>query len=769
MYKVFCCVLLQVKELGKSSLPSWLTLDASSGLLQGVPSTDQLDQEFFLEVTTASGDGATQASDVFSIKVQEDTVHLDSAATKLAETKGIRPIKCPPGSSVTMATVIVDVDLGAMMAKEKVDLMRGMCSHLNLPHDVLRVVPVGDKPMFDSSALVAGPGDVKQARYPGAMIQWEVGCGNVHAHHMPILQHVETSSGDGTMGKAIENGIVGWHVTNNRPHTPVRLKRQVRVQPTPTPMPTGVPPSRRPVPTGTEVRPTRTDKPRKSRTKSRHHKSTRKPKKTKTRRPSIMPTTTHLPVEPTDTDGHTPSEVLPPHQSRPGVIEPSMRPTMTMPTTPTEELSSTVLPHPDETGHPEPTKTEDSGEATMPVDEDNEGPTLRREIKNIEVQVGDLLEFKVPAGTFSDVEDGNTRSLKLVFGDEHGLSLPPDSWVHFNATTQSLFGLPMAEDKGRHRYKMTAIDSGGKIAEDVFEIFVQRNPNAATISHEFSVAFDMDYNEFMVDVRKRVEVAGKIASVYGDSNMDKIAVTRIAPGSVIYAWANNSVPTEPCPYDAISKLLEFLITSNNTLNETFVEKMRPYKVMKAGVQPKGSCTEPETPEPEGKPEPEPEDPTDKVAVEVTGSDDGMLKVIVPILIIAAFLLIAICVACVLYQKKKKKEKEKQADKTFMNKGIPVIFADEMEDKPDPPTKPLMADHEAPPASPPPPGYQRSAGGSMVSTPPSDQKEPLLTSDDDGEDTIPYKPPSPPVSTGSLGSKDRHSQPPARQPPPYVPP
>ena len=71
----------------------------------------------------------------------------------------MKPIRCPEASAVTMVTVIVDTDLGKMAAPEKVDLMHGMCRHLGMPPDLMRLMPVGNKPMFDSSALVAGPGE----------------------------------------------------------------------------------------------------------------------------------------------------------------------------------------------------------------------------------------------------------------------------------------------------------------------------------------------------------------------------------------------------------------------------------------------------------------------------------------------------------------------------------------------------------------------------------------------------------------------------------
>ncbi len=79
----------------------------------------------------------------------------------------MKPIRCSDSSAVTMVTVIVDTDLGKMAASQKVALLRGMGAHLDIPPELLRLLPVGNKPMFDSSALVAGPGKSRDSARRG--------------------------------------------------------------------------------------------------------------------------------------------------------------------------------------------------------------------------------------------------------------------------------------------------------------------------------------------------------------------------------------------------------------------------------------------------------------------------------------------------------------------------------------------------------------------------------------------------------------------------
>jgi len=64
-----------------------------------------------------------------------------------------------------------------------------------------------------------------------------------------------------------------------------------------------------------------------------------------------------------------------------------------------------------------------------------------------------VLLFPIPDNTFHDPEDGDTSNLQLLlqtFEDE--LSVAPNSWIQLNHTTRTLYGLPLADDAGRHRY-----------------------------------------------------------------------------------------------------------------------------------------------------------------------------------------------------------------------------------------------------------------------------------------------------------------------------
>ena len=844
--------MFQVTEAGKETLPSWLYYDAASHSLRGIPSQEEAGTSLFIQVQAMgqfSNDTLSTAKDVFALNIVEDGSHSATSATPLKEAfagEGMKPIRCPDGSSVTMVTIIVDTDLGGIGAEDKVGMLHGLCSHLSIPPELPRLMPVGNRPMFDSSALVAGPGDVKKPRFPGAVVQWEVGCGNVNANHMPVLQTVEATAHDGSMSNAVGHGIIGWHVTNNKMHAPHRMKRQAAIQPTPTLQPTMGPPTHQPVPTIVveesehpptrvvpsmasptfpgEIQPTRTKHRHHHRTKTRgrHHHKTKRPKHSptkkhhhhKTKYPKTpMPTPTVMPIVPTRVIDVTPT-VLDTSMERPqptiGIISPSMtstlailEPSITPGLPPVQTTGATeVLPtrtyivpevstepgikpttadttaptdQPIGKGTESPVGTTSPVKPPKPTDEPfNYAPILKNDIDRITVVVGDVLHYKVPRDTFYDFEDGDTENLKLVFLTVDGLTLPRNSWVRFNASTQTLYGLALASHVGRQEYLMAAIDSRGKIARDAFEIVVQRRPNELRINHEFSLTLDLDYRKFLTDVDNRIDVANKLAALYGDPNAEKITVTKIAEGSVIYAWTNNSLPTDTCPKREISELLQYLITPNNSLNQSMVAAMHPYKVLKAGADPRGNCVGAGVPPLESS-RPPPEDPGQvQPAPRETSDEDVLITTLIPAIVIAAMLLLAGCIACFLYRKKRKGKMTDADRHTFDNKGIPIIFADELEEKPDPPTKPLILDDEKPPL--PPPGYrQASQVGSAPSTPNSDHKDPIETTEDEREDNDMMSPlyqPPPPFTAG--GARDQRQPRPRmqhtyRNPPPYVPP
>lgn len=274
--------------------------------------------------------------------------------------------------------------------------------------------------------------------------------------------------------------------------------------------------------------------------------------------------------------------------------------------------------------------------------------------------------------------------------------------------------------------------------------------------------------------------------------MFQIKVNSISKGSVIVAWSNSSLPTNTCSEDEIARLESKLRSGDGDIpNKQFKEAMSPEFDVETVPAPAkiGACKGNETVEPVGRPtggskdtgqipgsavsEPTPEtDPEVPVTAKPEKRrDDVMLTTVLPAVVIASMLLFAAIVACVLYRRRRK-GKMSDEDQDTINKGIPVIFKDELDDNDEKAKQPSVMREEKPPQ--PPPEYPRSSSTSGASTPASDVKDKRSSPDTIEKaptepDSPPYNPP-PPVNNSSNHKKQGPKHTPThRMPPPYVPP
>ena len=740
--------------MGHTGLPAWLQMEqtAAGSRLAGVPTDDHAGRQYYLELvsTAAAAAADTPSADVFSVKVVSEPVAVGGAVR--AGERGA--VQCDAGSSVTMAGVLLAASLDGLSGGGRVALLRDVSRHLDLPAAALRLTRPANKALFDSSALVAGAGDVRTAGGPTLHLQWQVGCGNVHAHQMPILQRLEATAADGRMAAAVGYGVVGWHVSNKKAVTPHRVKRYADVRPTATRIPTGGVPTKAPKLTVDMDK----DKSR------RPHKPSKKVDKTGVvmpSRPPIAPTRSVVTPGPTQVWPSKPQPYVPTSHRPTPPLQPSVAPTqVARPTRPTQLLPTATLRTLPPTEAPAWTPIP----AVSTTTESLHGPIVKNEIKTVRVAVGDILHHKIPKNTFFDFEDGNTRGLKLLLLTKEGSDLPSDTWIKLNAR-QALYGMPMEADIGKHDFCMTAYDEDNNMIREVFTVIVTDRSAENEINHEFSLGIDLDYESFMRDVDQRMEVARKIAHVYGDRDARHMMVTRLEKGSVVYAWTNTSLSGDGCPVDQIAHLLSFLITANQTLNETMLRRMKPYRVLRASGAPRGACDFDDVPAVVAA---DGED-GDGVASEPRAKSDDrvMITTVLPAVIIAIMLLLCAFIACCLYRKRRSGKLSDEDKETYHSKGVPVIFEDELDENNGPSSKPLIGRDEKPPQSPP----DYGDGIDDASTPDSLRKQHLLdTTVEDDDDTVDYRRP-PPVS-GSLDSRGEPrplAQTLCRQPPPYVAP
>lgn len=756
---------VKITEASKDVLPAWLHWDAESGTLQGLPlETDK--GVHYISVSNESK--VSQSPDVFSIEVHPEE-HVDTDPFQLAiqsASNDAQPFICGNEEPITVLTVILDADLNKMSSKQRVELLAKMKKFSSKGLQHMKILPVVNNRLFDMSAFMAGPGNAKKVVENGALLSWKLGC-NLDQSSIPDISSVQVPAKEGTMSAQLGYPVVGWHIANKKPHVPKRVRRQLNN--TPTPIPSLLPPTTYPEPP-IRIVPTPTS-------------------------PSIAPTTDSsappvrgpvpLPVKPTlrprDPIAYTPT-LGPPQPTR--VMETTstitIQPTMTRPvyvgasvtpaTPTTRKPTKRPGKKPKTTPIPKTTTTKPP-RRTTPVavlPDGNIKPQIQNPIDQVNAYVGTYFEVKVPPDTFFDKEDGTTDRLKLTLRKGNDL-VGDDSWIQFNSTSQLLYGLPDQEHEGKHEYFMQATDKGGLYAIDAFEVRVNRWGNNVKPPVLFTAVFDGDARTVTNDIHKKILLVKKLAQSFGDRNSSTVTLKNIMKGSIIVEWTNNSVQQNPCPKDQIQRLSSRISDNEGRPSPHFRYVMEPdFKASNITVRGTGSCRNymfvpmGEIPDPTQSPV------TPAVGAGRQSTDDVYLHTVIPAVVVAAILLIAGIIAMICYRKKRKGKLTIEDQATFIKKGVPIIFADELDDSKPPPSSsmPLILQEEKPPL--PPPEYPNMA--SPETTPLNqDLLGEYTPLHDEDPNAPPYQPP-PPFSVPMEGKGSRpKNMTPYRSPPPYVPP
>ncbi|XP_035517724.1 dystroglycan [Morone saxatilis] len=773
MEDVYLGDIIKITEMGKDSLPAWLHWDASSRILQGLPLEEDKGVHY-ISVSISNDTKASSSSEVFSIEVHPED-HLDADSAQLASNQAsteddVQPFMCGNEEPVTVLTVILDADLTKMSSEQRVELLDNMRSFSGVGLQHMKILPVVNNRLFDMSAFMAGPGNAKKVVENGALLSWKLGC-SLEQSTVPNINSVQGPAKEGTMSAKLGYPVVGWHIANKKPHVPKRVRRQLGNTPTPVmtvlPPTTVVEPPVRIIPTLSSpsiAAPTESSAP-------------------PVRGPVPLPGKPTIRVR--DPTAHTPTPG-PPQPTR--VMETtstvSIQPTMTRhiyveatatPSTPTrittrkpKRVKTTPAPREPKTSTAKPSRRTTPSPGIIP-DPYNEKPVLRNPIDQVNALVGTYFEVKIPSDTFFDKEDGTTDKLRLTLRQNHNEVVGEGSWIQFNTTSQLLYGLPDVQHVGKHEYFMQATDKGGLNAIDAFEVRVNRWPMNDKTPVIFTARFDGEPRSISNDIHKKILLVKKLAYVLGDRNSSTVSLRNISKGSIVVEWTNTSLPQHPCPKEQLAAMSRTLASADGKPSQTFRYSMEPeFRPLDVMVKGRASCRTYSFIPPGEIDIPEPPAVTPALGTGRQSTDDVYLHTVIPAVVVAAILLIAGIIAMICYRKKRKGKLTIEDQATFIKKGVPIIFADELDDSKPPPSSsmPLILQEEKPPL--PPPEYPNMA---TPETTPLNQEllgEYTALRDED-PNAPPYQPP-PPFTTPMEGKGSRpKNMTPYRSPPPYVPP
>lgn len=421
-----------------------------------------------------------------------------------------------------------------------------------------------------------------------------------------------------------------------------------------------------------------------------------------------------------------------------------------------------------------------AGPDTRPPKKANKSPEVRNHVDHIEAEVGKLFYFKVPADTFYDEEDGDTPMLKLALRNMTHHALNPRSWLQFDVPNQEFYGLPLDQDAGTEEYQLVCTDSSGAFTSDGLEVLVKERSTKPEHEPlvEFTLTIDVDFDAFIGSAHRKARFVKAIAELFRDPDARYINVQSILSGSTTITWTNTTLVGTVCPQSAaIVNLRRILKDDEGKLTQRCIDILsaEDFKPISANVNPLGSCIGELTPTADPGVVNVKEQAEDGSSSPMW-SDDYLLTFIVPGIIITVMLLLAAVIACVLYRRRRTGKLGLEEHRSFVSKGIPIIFAEELEERPSgrhPAKAPVILKEEKPSQ---PPDYHkvRSSVSPYSSHKPTEQHDLLRTPSEDNEDEPAslYQPP-PPLSSGRDSTSSRYSRPKAtpayRKPPPYVPP
>ncbi|XP_017960957.1 uncharacterized protein LOC108654291 isoform X2 [Drosophila navojoa] len=379
-------------------------------------------------------------------------------------------------------------------------------------------------------------------------------------------------------------------------------------------------------------------------------------------------------------------------------------------------------------------------------------PMPRNQVDRVNASVGQLLVYKVPSDTFYDPNDNElTLSLKTKDHKELGTRY----WLQFDSKNQEFYGIPKGGDLGSEEYLLVAEDSGGLTANDALVVVVNNMPK-----REYAILYKaylaIRHENFNAELqRKFVE---RIAKLHGDANTNQIVVRSItthhdSDGTIVNFYNASLYKTHNrCPDAEMAATRSIYLSSDMMPSASVKKALGPeLNLTNFTVVPSAACHHSENSDitqheyiPPRNKEP---------SLKPSFPQEYLATFILPAVIIVVMVLLASIIACCLHRRRHKSGKMELGDeeerKSFRTKGIPVIFQDEFEEKPEIGNKsPVILKDEKPPLLP--PSYNTSN----------------MNGDNDVDEYVP-----PPAVV--LGGREVRGKSPAtpsyRKPPPYVSP
>ncbi|MBR0930434.1 DUF4082 domain-containing protein [Bradyrhizobium diazoefficiens] len=147
---------------------------------------------------------------------------------------------------------------------------------------------------------------------------------------------------------------------------------------------------------------------------------------------------------------------------------------------------------------------------TITIHGANDAPVLAIQTGSQTATVGSAFSLTLPAGTFTDVDAGDTLTYTATAAD--GSALP--AWLAFDGSTRTFSGTPTSADIGTLSLKTVATDPGGLTVSETFNIAVGATSiSLFSASDTPSVLSTSDTSQVNLGVRFTSSAAGTITGI----------------------------------------------------------------------------------------------------------------------------------------------------------------------------------------------------------------------------------------------------------------
>ncbi|MDE5442480.1 DUF4082 domain-containing protein [Bradyrhizobium sp. CSA207] len=153
-----------------------------------------------------------------------------------------------------------------------------------------------------------------------------------------------------------------------------------------------------------------------------------------------------------------------------------------------------------------------SAALTVTIHGANDAPVLAIQTGSQSASVGSAFSLTLPAGTFTDVDSGDSLTYTATAAD--GSALP--AWLAFIASTRSFSGTPTSSDLGTLSVRVAAADLGNLTGSETFDIAVSAVPSTVSLfssSDTPAVPSGSDTSQVNLGVQFASSVAGTITGI----------------------------------------------------------------------------------------------------------------------------------------------------------------------------------------------------------------------------------------------------------------